>query len=336
MSNHNFSNVAIIAGGTNQKLAKEIADFLGVGLTQMKIDQLSDGEIDIKINNDQDIRGKHVYLIQSSCPPVNENIMQIALVSGWLKRNNAKTVTVIMPYYGYSRYQQSRLSSEASQILQSMPIDRFMTLDVHAGQTLGYYRDIIFENLEAQIVPLNYFLNLYDENKEDFVIVSADQNGVSRAKIFCDLFNAKAEANCQLAMLLNYAGDQQTVVLGDVKDKNVIIIDNIIDTASTLQRNCQSLKQHGAKKIYAYATHSIFSGNAFQNINKSQVDQVITTDTIPAQEEEKGNKKILRLTIAPLLAEALRRVVHNLSLENMVASHYDKNHEKIKDKKITT
>lgn len=286
MSQQNFSNVILLGGSNSEELASDVADFLGIPLTKMIIDRYPDDEIEIKLDVEL-VRGKHIYIIQSTTSPVNESLVELALLSGWLKRNSAKKVTVIMPYYGYCRDKKGRkLGADAARILSTMPIDTFLTLDIHSGQTLGYYDPRTrFENLEATIVPLNYFLNVYDEKREDFVIISPDAEGVNRAKNFCEKFNLKGGANCNLGIILKHEHkkeDEHYEIVGDVKDKNVIIIDDLIDTATTLCNTVKALKQHGAKKVYAYATHTLFTENAFKNIKESGVDKIITTNTIPA------------------------------------------------------
>ncbi|KRX03184.1 hypothetical protein PPERSA_07012 [Pseudocohnilembus persalinus] len=322
-----FSNVLLLGGNANKELAQDIADILGLQLGDLKLNRFADGEVQIQIN--ESVRGKDVYVIQPTCSPVNENLMELLLLVSALRRSSAKRITVIVPYYGYARQDRKVAprvpisAADVARLLETMGIDRMVSVDLHCGQIQGFFSPRIpVDNLESNKVALNYFVNIWRKNPDnDFVIVSPDAGGVARAKKFQELFNHHTGQNYGLAMIIKQrdAPGQiaQMNLVGNVEGKSAIIIDDMIDTAGTLCEAAKSLKEQGAKNVYAFATHGLFNGKAFKNINESIMEQIIVTDTTPKKPGEQESDKILRLSVAPLLAEAIVRVQHKMSISKM-------------------
>lgn len=299
----------LIAGSANPILAQEISKKLGVELSAAKIGHFSDGEIQVKIIDN--VRGADCYILQPTCSPVNENIMELLIVADALKRASAKRITAVMPYYGYARQDRKSeprvpiTSKLIANLITASGINRILTMDLHAGQIQGFF-DIPVDHLYGTPVLLKYF----EERKLDNpIVVSPDAGGVERARAFAKHLNAdlaivdKRRPRPNEAAIMN--------IIGDVKGRNAIILDDMIDTAGTLTKVAEAIKNAGATTVFAAASHGVLSGEALEKIKNSCLQEVVITDSIPHSGE---NKKIKILSIASLLAEAIMRISNDESI----------------------
>ncbi|MFH2145648.1 MAG: ribose-phosphate pyrophosphokinase [Candidatus Omnitrophota bacterium] len=306
--------VMVFTGNANPKLAEDICKFLGIKLGDALVGRFSEGEIQVKIN--QNVRGKDVFVIQPTCPPANDNLMEILILIDALKRASTGRLTAVIPYYGYARQDrkdQPRVPITAkliANILAGAGADRILTMDLHAGQIQGFF-DIPVDHLFAAPVLIEYFRQYMGK---DLVIVSPDVGGVKMARAFAKLLEAplgivdKRRIDAQSAEVMN--------ILGDVEGKNVIIVDDMIATAGSITEAANALKKQGAKMILASATHAVFAGPALERIDKSCLKEVIVTDTIPFK-NGKGHPKIKVLTVAALLGEAIKRIHNEESVSSL-------------------
>jgi ribose-phosphate pyrophosphokinase len=305
-------NFKIISGNANLELAKQIATKLDVKLSEAKVERFSDGEIQVKIIDN--VRGTDCYVIQPTCSPINENLMELLIISDALKRASAKGITAVVPYYGYGR--QDRKSEPrvpitarlVANLFATSGITRVLTMDLHAGQIQGFF-DIPVDHLYAKFVILDYFKK---KNLDRVVVVSPDSGGVERARSFAKHLNAelaivdKRRPHPNEATIMN--------IIGEVKDKVCIILDDLVDTAGTLTKVAKKIKQKGATKVFAAASHGILSGIAKQRILDSCIEELVITDSIPLSKKDESTKKIVVLSIAPILAEAMLRISSNKSI----------------------
>lgn len=300
----------ILSGNANLPLAQKISEKLGKTLGQCEVRRFSDGEVFVEIK--ENVRGRDVYVIQSTCGPVNDTLMELLIMIDALKRASAKEITAVVPYYGYAR--QDRKVAPRTPISAKLVADLFtaagatrvVSMDLHAGQIQGFF-DIPFDNLFASPVILEY-LKANMNGREDLVMVSPDAGGVERARHYAKRLNAsvamidKRRTGPNVAKAMN--------VIGDVNGKVAFILDDMIDTAGTLTEAVQAVLDHGAREVYAAATHGVLSGPAIERLQKSPIQKVIVTDTIPLSPEAVKCKKITQLSVADLLAEAIYRI-HN-------------------------
>jgi len=329
-----YENVSIFSGNANQPLAEEIAADLGTKLGKITVGRFNDGEVNIQVL--ENVRGKDVYIIQPTCPPVNENLMELLLMVSTFRRASARKINVVVPYYVYSRQDRKVAprvpisAADTARLLETMGVDRVISIDLHCGQIQGFFGPRVpVDNLEANVVAVNYFKNHNDIKLTKPVIISPDAGGVARAKKFQELFKLEMKfPETGLAMIIKHreqAGKvSQMHLVGSVEGSDVIIIDDMIDTAGTLSAAAKELQDRGAKKVYAFATHGLFSGNAYENIQNSTIEQVIVTNTIPARPLEKDCHKIKRLSIASLLGEAIRRVQAKESVSDLFTNYSKK------------
>ena len=307
----------ILAGTSNKQLAEKIAGNLGIGVTNAEICRFADREIYVQIN--ESVRGSDVFVIQSTSNPSSENLMELLIILDTLKRASAGRITAVIPYYGYGR--QDRKSQPRTPItaklvanlLTTAGANRILMLDVHALQIQGFF-DIPVDHLFATPVLFDYFKN----KKGDFVVVSPDAGGVERARFFARLLKTnmaiidKRRSEKNKATLMNIIGENL------IKDANLIILDDMIDTAGTLCAAANALAERGARDIYAAATHGVFSANAIDNINKSALTKVIVTDSIFVDDEKKRKSdKIEVLSISGLMAETIKRVHEDESVATL-------------------
>ena len=298
----------ILAGTSNKQLAEKIAGSLGIGVTDAEICRFADREIYVQIN--ESVRGSDVFVIQSTSNPSSENLMELLIILDTLKRASAGRITAVIPYYGYGRQDrkaQPRTPITAklvANLLTTAGANRILMLDVHALQIQGFF-DIPVDHLFATPVLFDYFKN----KNGDFVVVSPDAGGVERARFFARLLKTnmaiidKRRSEKNKATLMNIIGENL------IKDANLIILDDMIDTAGTLCAAANALAERGARDIYAAATHGVFSANAIDNINKSALTKVIVTDSIFVNEEKKRESdKIEVLSISGLMAETIKRI----------------------------
>ncbi|MDO8603336.1 MAG: ribose-phosphate pyrophosphokinase [Candidatus Omnitrophota bacterium] len=297
----------IITGNANPILAKEICKYLKMPLGDALVTTFNEGEIRVKIN--KNVRGKDVFIVQPTCPPVNNNLMELLILIDALKRASAKRITAVLPYFGYARQDrkdQPRVPITAklvANLITTAGVDRILTVDLHAGQIQGFF-DIPMDHLYA----VNIFVSHIKKIKlKDIVIVSPDVGGIKMARAYAKKFDAP------LAIVdkRRISGEETEAmnILGDIKGKNLIIVDDLVATASSLVEAAAALKKQGGKDIYAAITHPVLSGPAIKRISDSSIKKLFVTNTIPVDNGKK-HKKIEVLSIAPLLAEAIKRI-HN-------------------------
>jgi ribose-phosphate pyrophosphokinase len=304
-NSNRMEDFIIFAGNSNPELAKKICEYLGVPLGGEKVKRFSDGEIQIEI--DENVRRRDVYIVQSTCAPVNENLVELLLMIDAMKRASATLITAVIPYYGYARQDKKvapRVPISAklvADLLQVAGATRVITMDLHAGQIQGFF-DIPVDNLFAAPVLLDYIKNNFND---DLVIVSPDAGGVERARAFAKRLDAQLAIIDKRRDAPNQA--KAMAVIGDVTDKTVVILDDMVDTAGTLTEAADAIMQKGAKEIHASCAHAVLSGPAVQRIEDSTLKSLVVTDTIPLQDNAKACDKIRILSIAPLVGEAIIR-----------------------------
>ena len=307
----------LLTGNSNKILSKNIAKYLKSKLVNSSIRKFADGEIYVEIN--ENIRGNSIFIIQSVSSPANDNLMELLLCIDALKRSSAGRITAVIPYYGYAR-QDRRARSERvpisakvmADILERSGIDRVLTVELHSEQIQGFF-NIPVDNVYGTKVMRDDILKM---NSDKQLVVSPDVGGVVRSRAL-----AKVLGLSDLAIIdkrRDEANKSEIMnVIGEVKNKDCIIIDDIADTAGTLCNAASALKEKGASKVYAYIVHPVLSGNAIEKISQSMLDQLVVTDTIPLSEEAQACKKIRVITMAPTLAEAIRRVSNEESISAM-------------------
>ncbi len=311
-----FNGLLVFSGNGNRALAKELCDYLSIPLGDAMVDRFSEGEIRVKLN--QDVRGKDVFLVQPTCPPVNENIMELLIMIDALRRASAKRITAVLPYFGYARQDrkdQPRVPITAklvANIITAAGAHRVLTIDLHAPQLQGFF-DIPLDHLFASNVFFDYFSKL---QLKDLVVVSPDVGGVKTARAFAKKF--KSDLAVVDKRRMNDAEIEVMNIMGEVKNRNVVIVDDIVATAGSLVEAAAALKKHGAKDIYAAITHPILSGPAMERVRKSDLKELVVCNTIPLDDTKK-DPKIKVLSIAPLLGEAIKRI-HN---EESISSLFD-------------
>ncbi len=311
MSQYLNSNLKLFSLNSNPILAQEIAKVIGVELGKCSVSRFSDGEI--QINIEESIRGCDVYVIQSTSAPVNEHLMELLIMIDALKRASAKTINIVMPYYGYARQDRKARSREpitaklVANLLETAGATRVITLDLHAPQIQGFF-DIPIDHLMGVPILADYFK---EKQLDDIVIVSPDHGGVTRARKMADRLKApiaiidKRRPKPNVAEVMN--------IIGNVQGKTTILVDDIIDTAGTITLAANALAEHGAKEVYACCTHPVLSGPAIERIQNSKIKELVVTNTI-AIPEEKKTSKIVELSVAPLIGEAIIRVHEEQSI----------------------
>ena len=308
-----FGEITIFGGNANPNLARRVCQRLGMPLGDARVGRFSDGEVRVEI--EQNVRGRDVFLIQSTCAPANDNLMELLIMAEAVKRSSAGRVTAVMPYFGYAR-QDRKVAPRApitarlvADLIQATGIDRVLTMDLHAGQIQGFF-EIPVDNLYAQ--PLLYRYLKEHHFTDDTVIVSPDAGGVLRARSYAKRLGT------QLAIIdKRREGPNEAEVMhivGDTKGKRAILIDDMIDTAGTLTKGAQAVREHGAKRVFAVATHPVLSGPAVERIQASVFDKILVTDTIPLRPDALACDKIEVLSVASLFAEAIRAIHFNDSI----------------------
>ena len=311
-------NTVLFTGNANPALARDIADQLSVPLGKAKVGRFSDGEVDIEI--EQNVRARDIFIVQPTCCPTNENLMELAVMVDALKRASARRVTAVMPYFGYARQDRRPRSTRVpisakvvANMLESVGVERLLTMDLHADQIQGFF-NIPVDNIYASPVLLS---DLQSKRYEDLVVVSPDIGGVVRARALAK------QANCDLAIIDKRrpkANESEVMnVIGEIEGRNCVIMDDMIDTAGTLVKASEVLKQRGAKRVFAYCTHAVFSGPAIERIEASTLDEVVVTDTIPLGEKGRACRKVRQLSVAFLFAETIRRISDGESVTSLFA-----------------
>lgn len=311
-------NLVLTAGNANPKLAQEIAEALGTRLVEAEVSQFSDGEVFVQVN--ENVRGADVFVIQPTCPPVNHNLMELLIMIDALRRASAFRITAVVPYYGYARQDrkvQPRVPITAklvADLITAAGTQRVLTMDLHVGQIQGFF-NIPVDHLFAAPVLLQYFQQRLDEHAwEDLVVVAPDAGGVERSRAF-----AKRLGTSLAIMDKRRTGANESRimhVIGEVRDRDVILLDDIIDTAGTIVQAVSALKAEGARRIVASCTHPVLSGQAVERLEKSEIAEVVVTNTIPLREDQQS-KKITVLSVAPLLAEAIHRIHTETSVSSL-------------------
>ncbi len=313
------TQLMLFSGNANRKLAQDIANYLKMPLGQATVGKFSDGEVHIELL--ENVRGSDVFVIQPTSAPTNDHIMELCMMLDALKRSSAHRITAVVPYFGYSR-QDRRIRSArvpiSAKVVADMVVasgaDRVITVDLHAEQIQGFFR-VAVDNIYASPILLG---DIWRQNYENVIVVSPDVGGVVRARAL-----AKRMDDADLAIIdkRRPRPNESKVmnIIGDVRGKTCVMIDDLVDTAGTLGKAADALKDAGAIKVVAYVTHAVLSGNAIANLNNSSLDALVVTDTIPLSPEAAACPKIRQLSIGALLAETIRRV----SAEESVSSLYD-------------
>ncbi|SHH36368.1 ribose-phosphate pyrophosphokinase [Ferrimonas marina] len=310
-------DIKLFTGNANPELAKLIAQRLYSALGSAEVGRFSDGEISVQIN--ENVRGSDVFIIQSTCAPTNDNLMELVVMVDALRRASAGRITAVIPYFGYARQDRRVRSARVpitakvvADFLSSVGVDRVLTCDLHAEQIQGFF-DVPVDNVFGSPVLLE---DMQRRDLDNPVVVSPDIGGVVRARAVAKLLDDsdlaiidKRRPRANVSQVMH--------IIGDVKDRDCIIVDDMIDTGGTLCKAAEALKEHGARRVFAYATHPIFSGNAPKNISESVIDEVIVTDTVPLSDAMKATGKVTQLTMSGVMAEAIRRVSNEESISAM-------------------
>jgi ribose-phosphate pyrophosphokinase len=311
-------NTVLFTGNANPVLAREIAASLGVELGQAAVGRFSDGEVTVEIR--QNVRARDIFVVQPTCNPTNENLMELLMMVDAIKRASARRITAVIPYYGYARQDRRPRSTRVpisakvvANLLETVGVERLLTMDLHADQIQGFF-DIPVDNIYASPVLLS---DLKSKAYTNLVVVSPDVGGVVRARALAK------QLGCDLAIIdkRRPAANVAEVmhVIGEIEGRNCVIMDDMIDTAGTLVKAAEVLKERGAKRVFAYCTHPVFSGPAVERIAASQLDEVVITNTIPMSEAAKGCPKIRQLSVAFLFAETIRRISDGESVTSLFA-----------------
>ncbi|TCO71371.1 ribose-phosphate diphosphokinase [Marinisporobacter balticus] len=312
--NINGQEIKVFAGNSSKDLALKICEDLGVTLGDAEVGSFSDGEIAVNIK--ETVRGADVFVVQSTCAPVNRNLMELLIMIDALKRASAGRITAVIPYYGYARQDRKAKARDpitaklVADLITSAGADRVLTMDLHAAQIQGYF-NIPVDHLLGVPILAKYFKEL---QLEDLVIVSPDLGSVTRARNFANILDTqiaiidKRRPKANVSEVMN--------IIGDIEGKNVILIDDMIDTAGTITNGAKALKDFGAKEVYACCTHPVLSGPAMERIENSVIKELIVLDTILLPEEKKI-ENIKTLSVASIFAEAIRRIYENISVSRL-------------------
>ncbi|MEW5837271.1 MAG: ribose-phosphate diphosphokinase [Pseudomonadota bacterium] len=307
----------VFAGNANPELAQRVAENLDLPLGQATVTKFSDGETYVEIL--ENVRGRDVFVIQPTCQPTNDNLMELMVMADALRRASAGRITAVIPYYGYSRQDRRVRSARVpitakvvANMLQGVGFDRVLTIDLHAEQVQGFF-DIPVDNVYASPIQLG---DIWRQQHKKLTIVSPDVGGVVRARAL-----AKRLDDVDLAIIDKRRPKANVAevmhIIGEVKDRSCVIIDDIVDTAGTLCKAAEALKKHGASKVIAYATHAVLSGKAIDNINGSDLDEVVVTDSIPLSPAAQACSRIRVLSVAGMLGETIRRIHTDESVSSL-------------------
>ena len=309
-------NTVIFTGNANPALAQEMASRLSIELGRASVGRFSDGEVDVEIN--QNVRARDLFIVQPTCAPTNENLMELCIMVDALKRASARRITAVIPYFGYARQDRRPRSRRVpisakvvANMLEAVGVERLLTMDLHADQIQGFF-NIPVDNIYASPVLLS---DLKGKNYQDLVVVSPDVGGVVRARALAK------QLGCELAIIDKRRPKANVSeimhVIGDIEGRNCVIMDDMIDTAGTLVKAAEVLKERGALKVFAYCTHPVFSGSAVERLQASQIDEVVITNTIPLSESARACAKIRQLSVASLFAETIRRISDGESVTSL-------------------
>ena len=311
-------DIKLFAGNATPELAKKISERLYISLGDATVGRFSDGEIQVQIN--ENVRGADVFIIQSTCAPTNDNLMELIVMVDALRRASAGRITAVVPYFGYARQDRRVRSARVpitakvvADLLSTVGIDRVLTCDLHAEQIQGFF-DVPVDNVFGSPVLLDDILKKTDLVNP--IVVSPDIGGVVRARAVAKLLNdTEMEIIDKRRPRANVS--QVMHIIGDVADRDCILVDDMIDTGGTLCKAAEALKERGAKRVFAYATHAVFSGAASQHLASDAIDEIVVTDTVPLSPEMKALGKVRVLTLSTMLAEAIRRISNEESISAM-------------------
>ena len=312
----NDKPLMIFAGNSNMQLAKKVASHLKLSVGKASVSTFSDGEISVEIQ--ENVRGQDIFIIQPTCMPTNDHIMELMVMTDALRRSSVERITAVVPYFGYSRQDRRVRSARVpitakvmANMIEGIGIDRLLTIDLHADQIQGFF-DIPVDNIYA--TPL-LVADIYKQKLPNILVVSPDIGGVVRARALAK------QLNCDLAIIdkrRTQANVSQVMqIIGDVQGMSCIMVDDIVDTAGTLCGAATALKAEGAEKVYAYITHPVLSGKAYENIKKSMLDEIVVTDTIPLHEKAKSISNIRQISVSEMLAETIRRIHQGESVSTL-------------------
>ncbi|MBC6907259.1 ribose-phosphate pyrophosphokinase [Saccharophagus sp. K07] len=309
----------VFSGNSNPELAEKVVDRLNIPLGDASVERFSDGEINVEIN--ENVRGRDVFVIQSTCNPTNDHIMELLLMVDALRRASAGRITAVVPYFGYARQDRRVRSARVpisakivADMMASVGVDRMLTVDLHSEQIQGFF-DIPVDNVYGSPVLL---ADIEQRHFEDLIVVSPDIGGVVRARAVAKQLDIDLAIIDKRRPAKNVA--EVMNLIGEVENRTCLLVDDMVDTAGTLCNAANALKAHGAKKVVAYCTHPILSGPALDRLQNSHLDELVVTDSIPLSPEASACNRIRRLTLAPMLAEAMRRISNEESLSAMFRS----------------
>ena len=311
-----YESLMVFTGNANPLLAHGVVRRLNIPIGHATVTKFSDGEVNVEIL--ENVRGKDCFVLQSTCQPTNDNLMEVLLMVDALKRASAGRVTAAMPYFGYGRQDRRPRSARVSisakvvaNMMQAVAVDRMLTMDLHADQIQGFF-DVPVDNIYSAPVLLG---DVWKHGYEDLVVVSPDVGGVVRARARAKRLESdlaiidKRRPKANVSEVMN--------IIGDVQGRTCVIMDDIVDTAGTLTKAAQALKEEGAKRVVAYCTHPVLSGGAVSRIDESSIDELVVTDTIPLSKEAQACKKIRVLSVAGLLAETILRISNEDSVSSL-------------------
>lgn len=311
-----YDSLMVFTGNANPSLAEDVCRHLNIHLGRATVGKFSDGEVMVELL--ENVRGKDVFVLQSTCMPTNDSLMEVLLIADALKRSSADRITAAIPYFGYSRQDRRPRSARVAisakvvaNMFQAVGVDRLLTVDLHADQIQGFF-DIPVDNIYAGPILLG---DIWKHGHQDLVVVSPDVGGVVRARALAKRLEAdlaiidKRRPRPNVATVMN--------IIGDVSGRTCIIMDDMVDTANTLCEAAAALKEKGARKVMAYCTHPVLSGLAVQRISQSQLDEVVVTNTIPLREDAKHCSRIRQLNIGELLAETMLRISNEESVSSL-------------------
>jgi ribose-phosphate pyrophosphokinase len=311
-----FERMRVFTGNANPKLAEAVCRHLNISLGRAVVGRFSDGEVLVELL--ENVRGRDIFVLQSTCAPTNDNLMEVLVMVDALKRSSAGRITTAIPYFGYARQDRRPRSARVpitakvvADLLTSVGVDRVMVMDLHADQVQGFF-NIPVDNIYATPILLG---DLWKQNYDDLLVVSPDVGGVVRARAIAKRLDSelaiidKRRPRANVSEVMN--------IIGDVSGRTCVIMDDIVDTANTLCKAATALKEHGAKKVVAYCTHPVLSGGAVARITSSAIDEMVVTDTIPLSEEARACPQIRQLSCAQLLAETMSRVSNEESVSSL-------------------
>jgi len=311
-----YGSMMVFTGNANPKLAEDVARHLNKSLGRATVGRFSDGEVMVEIL--ENVRGKDVFVLQSTCAPTNDTLMEVLVMVDALKRSSAGRITAAIPYFGYARQDRRPRSARVAitakvvaNMLQSAGVDRMLTMDLHADQIQGFF-DIPVDNVYAAPITLS---DVWKSNYPNLIVVSPDVGGVVRARALAKRLDVDLAIIDKRRPKPNVAKVMH--IIGDVKGRTCVLMDDLVDTANTLCEAAAALKAHGAEKVVAYCTHPVLSGTAVGRIQSSELDELIVTDTIPLRDEAKACGRIRQLSVAELLAETMRRISNEDSVSSL-------------------